>query len=167
MKKIVLICLAMVLALGLLGVGYARWQDELFLQGEVGTGNIGLAWSQGIPSAPDDVKGVSQYYCAIVGDTLYIYISNAYPCVTYIFPIDVHGTGSVPVHIGPWTNVTSNLPGGTLTLPDWCSNQVHEGGQVDGEVTVHLDNTAEQNATYTFSATLTYAQYNEPLDCPQ
>jgi hypothetical protein len=167
MKKIVLISLAMVVALGMLGVGYARWSDNLFLSGEVTTGNIGLAWSQGTPfdnEIPE--KDVSYGVCDIVGDTLFISIVNAYPCITYSFPIDVHGTGSVPVHIGPWENFSGNLPSGAVvTLPAWCSNQVHQGQSVDGVVTVHLDNTAMENSTYGFSVDLSYAQYNEPFPC--
>ena len=40
MKKIVLICLALVLALGALGVGYARWADNLYLDGAVTMGEV-------------------------------------------------------------------------------------------------------------------------------
>ena len=40
MKKIGVICLALVLALGSLGVGYALWSDTLFLEGTVETGEV-------------------------------------------------------------------------------------------------------------------------------
>ena len=42
MKKIGLLSLALVLALGALGVGYASWTDTIFLEGKVCTGSVEL-----------------------------------------------------------------------------------------------------------------------------
>ena len=162
MKKIGLICLALVLALGTIGVGYALWSDTLFLEGTVGTGNIGLEWSQDIPyddEAPD--KDVSWATCIIIDDTLYIDIFNAYPSITYTIPIDLHGTGSVPVHTS-WTVLPGNANPAWITMPNWGGLQIHQGDSVFGDVVVHLDNTAEQGMLYSFSVILDYWQYNEP-----
>ena len=38
MKKVGLISLALVLALGTLGVGYAMWSDEVFIDTDIATG---------------------------------------------------------------------------------------------------------------------------------
>jgi hypothetical protein len=38
MKKIGLLCLALVLALGTLGIGYAHWMDTIYIEGKVHTG---------------------------------------------------------------------------------------------------------------------------------
>jgi hypothetical protein len=40
MKKIGLLCMALVLALGMLGVGYAMWKDEVTIEGTVSTGTV-------------------------------------------------------------------------------------------------------------------------------
>jgi hypothetical protein len=40
MKKIGLLCMALVLALGMLGVGYALWKDEVTIEGTVNTGTV-------------------------------------------------------------------------------------------------------------------------------
>ena len=40
MKKIGLLCLAVVLALGALGVGYAAWTDTITIEGDVTTGSL-------------------------------------------------------------------------------------------------------------------------------
>jgi hypothetical protein len=40
MKKFGLLCLAIVLALGALGVGYASWTDTIFIEGTVETGEV-------------------------------------------------------------------------------------------------------------------------------
>jgi hypothetical protein len=42
MKKIGLLCLALVLALGALGVGYAHWTDTIYIEGTVNTGSVDI-----------------------------------------------------------------------------------------------------------------------------
>ena len=42
MKKFALLCLAIVLALGALGVGYAAWTDTIYIDGTVNTGSLCL-----------------------------------------------------------------------------------------------------------------------------
>ena len=169
MKRILLICLALVLALGSLGVAGALWWDDLYIDGYVYTGDIGVEWSiQGYydSEAPDkDVSSINAYF---VGDDIWIDIYNAYPCITYTLEWDLHCTGSIPVHFaGPW--ITGNLPAGvTLTftdmagdLIDWPTVQLHEDGTLYGKLTVHLDNTVAQDASFGFLIELIYHQYNE------
>ncbi len=58
MKKFGLLCLAVVLALGLLGVGYARWAEELYLGGTVETGSVCWEWTGASnidPGPPPDI----------------------------------------------------------------------------------------------------------------
>jgi hypothetical protein len=56
MKKIGLLCLALVLALGALGVGYASWTDTITIFGTVNTGEVCVyftcPWSQSDTSDP-------------------------------------------------------------------------------------------------------------------
>lgn len=42
MKKILLICMALVIALGALGVGYAAWTDTINITGTVNTGSVDI-----------------------------------------------------------------------------------------------------------------------------
>jgi hypothetical protein len=42
MKKVGLFCLALVLAIGALGVGYAAWTDTIFINGTVNTGSVDI-----------------------------------------------------------------------------------------------------------------------------
>ncbi len=44
MKKIGLISLALVMALGGLGIGYARWSDTLYIDGTVSTASVCIEW---------------------------------------------------------------------------------------------------------------------------
>jgi len=56
MKKIVLLSLALVLALGGMGVGYAMWSDTVVINGSVATGTLDVSF--------DDVEppGVQEYH---------------------------------------------------------------------------------------------------------
>jgi len=159
MKKITLISLVLVAALGLMGVGFALWSDSLFISGTVNTGDIGLMWSQGTPyDTEDPLKDVSRGECEIIGDTLYITVYDAYPCIEYHFPIDLHGMGSVPVHTA-MTVVSGNET--WVTLPELSGMQIHFDQVWNGEIVIHLDNTADQKSVYTFAVQLDYWQYNE------
>jgi len=60
MKKIGLLMLALVLALGALGIGYAAWTDEIDITGTVNTGSVNIdvtgysgTWVYKVPGAPD------------------------------------------------------------------------------------------------------------------
>lgn len=52
MKKLGLICLACVMALGALGVGYAAWTDEVVITGTVGTGELKLGFTEVFSEIP-------------------------------------------------------------------------------------------------------------------
>jgi len=62
MKKIGILCLALVLALGSLGIGFAHWSDQLYVEGTVETGEVLIGFVEqesdddGVPGlkAPDD-----------------------------------------------------------------------------------------------------------------
>ncbi len=168
MKKIALICLALVVALGTLGVGFALWSDWLHIYGDVYTGDIGAVWS--VETCYDneakDFSGVNAYL--IDPDYMYIEIWNAYPSVTYTVEWNIECTGSVPIHFDyPW--ISGDLPAGaTFTFTDmqgvpydWYGYQMHPGEIIYGLLTIHLDNTAEQNYWYYFWIDLEYGQYNE------
>ncbi|MGB6874102.1 MAG: hypothetical protein WBE46_08245 [Dehalococcoidia bacterium] len=171
MKKILLICLALVLALGSLGVAGALWSDWLYIDGYVETGYIGAEWS--IEATYDDEaadKDVSWILADLFygPDWMYIDIYNAYPSVTYTVEWNIVCTGSVPIHFDtPW--IGGDLPAGaTLTFTDmagvpinWYGYQLHPGETMYGMLTIHLDNDALQNTSYWFYIELQYGQYNE------
>jgi hypothetical protein len=62
MKKIGLLALAVVMALGALGVGYAAWTDTIFIDGTVNTGSVDLniieLSNTYVVKVPDEVAGV-------------------------------------------------------------------------------------------------------------
>lgn len=172
MKKILLISLALVLALGTLGVAGALWWDWLYIDGYVYTGDIGAEWSieayYDNEAADKDVSYIDAWLPE--PDVMYIDIYNAYPSITYTVMWDIHCTGSVPIHFAqPYFD--TNLPDGTefiFTVYDaagnvipWSDVQLHEGDYLYGMLTIHLDNFADQNTTYWFYMWIDYGQYNE------
>ena len=166
MKKIGLLCLALVLALGTLGVGLALWSETLYIEGTVNTGELSVYWTQDIPYDDEPVeKDFSWAECEIIGDTIYIWIYNAYPSITYYIPIDIHNDGTIPAHLCGLVVTGGNLPAcSTVTFPAWDCIQLHPCDMAFGEITVHLCNDAVENTTYFFTAELMAVQWNEP--CP-
>lgn len=123
MKKIGVICLAVLLALGALGLGYAKWFDTLNIQGTVETGeldwefvansfnqkDIGLDWTGDLLTSPvltqldKDVGSTTGALCDTDDDgdfdLLTVTIDNAYPCYANDIHFWVHCNGTVPLII--------------------------------------------------------------------
>lgn len=173
-KKIGLLCLALVVAFGTLGVGYSLWFEELFVQGTVLTGELNVDWSSG-PVWDTEVDGKDFSHSEVIFEDLngdggpemmWITIYNAYPCIWYHHEFDVHNAGTIPVHFTDWEIDMGTLPAGA-TLQIWegsgpiADTQLHPGEQWFGCVELHLDNSAEENMQYTFGIRLFAHQYNE------
>ena len=118
MKKIGLLCLALVLALGALGVGYAHWTDTVYINQAVETGTV--AWEfAGFPGQADpgndpnwfwdleDIMGgilqdkdvASTIVAYEIGEhphVLNVTIYNAYPYYYNHISYYVHYYGSIP-----------------------------------------------------------------------
>jgi hypothetical protein len=118
MKKIALLCLALVLALGALGVGYASWTDTIFVTGTVDTGTVLLGFSKTMCSEQPEFEGkdwVASIDCYLTGDMLCqidyagvprqayreaeFVLTNAYPCWQTAVVVDVCSCGTIPVKI--------------------------------------------------------------------
>jgi hypothetical protein len=117
MKKIGLLCLALVLALGALGVGYASWVDTIFITGTVETGTVSLGFSKILCSevAEFEEKDVGSIDCYLTGDIkcqidyagvprnayekAEFVLTNAYPCYETAVVVDVANCGTIPVKI--------------------------------------------------------------------
>ncbi len=164
MKKIGIICLALVLALGTLGVGYSLWWDTLYIEGTIETGEVEVCI---VSIVADDVgvdpgyeKDVAWVETEIIDcNHATITIHNAYPCYhTYIhFTAEFRGT--VPVIL---EQINLDSPD-CIELDAWdgLGEQRHPGDHADNTVYVHVLQCAEQGATYTFDVEFVYWQYNE------
>jgi len=128
MKKIGLLCLALVLALGTLGVGYAMWSDEVTIEGTVDTGTLRLGIFRAIVETIDQDKDVATVDLSFEGEILekefvgfgtqmayeklVVALNNTFPCLTVDIAFYLACVGSIPVHISA---ITISDPSGELT----------------------------------------------------
>ncbi|MDD2555651.1 MAG: hypothetical protein PHX16_02125 [Syntrophaceticus sp.] len=113
-KKVLVICLVAVLALSLMGFGFARWADDVAIKTTVATGNVDIsiqALGDDDNGADPQVKGKAKNaegkdvaqtnLTAVAGDsdTLNLAITNAYPWYKTGFTFKIKGEGTVPVKL--------------------------------------------------------------------
>jgi len=144
MKKIGLLCLALVLALGTLGVGYAMWWDDLTIEGSISTNTVTIGFTE--------FGCTEKYECPVGSETFFegefegkdvatvtceydansfvedectglsgykvgtVTIENGYPCHWTFITFVVRNLGTTPVIIQQWQPVD---PTGELT---WDAN---------------------------------------------
>ena len=127
MKKIGLLCLALVLALGTMGSGHALWSDWLYVEGTVATGEV--SWEficgsilNGDPCDPPTIDkqcgdgfmnpwpestgkdvGCTEVECVDSDgdgdiDTLLVTVHNAYPGYYVHIAWMAHNNGTIPIH---------------------------------------------------------------------
>lgn len=129
MKKVALICLALILALGSLGVSYALWSDNLYINGTIETGTLCWEWTSTNNLDPGPPNHILDYHCnpGFEGDiywqgtkdvgyttttikdakTIEMTLTNVYPC--YFNSISVYGRncGTIPLHF-EWVSFDSD-----------------------------------------------------------
>lgn len=183
MKKIGLICLALVMALGALGVGYAMWDKTLFIEGTVNTGEVNALWTSAFnfdgPGEKDlnfdgsrKDKDVGETIVTGVGtQTLVITILNGYPC--YFNDIEYHfqNTGTVPVKIQsitltPLDFTLASAMGADdgelwVVFYDGIGSQLEPGDTATGSFLLHVEQCAAELETYTFTVEVLLVQWNE------
>jgi len=170
MKTIKLSALFLVFVMALAGTSasYALWFEDLTIDGTVNTGNVDVEWSfDGCGDNEAAGKDVSDITANIDGNTMTVTITNAYPCITYWVHFDIHCVGSIPVHFTPFVITSPGMDLSWITItPDTGyesieSTQLHTSEHWWGKLEIHLDNTAIELTTYTFTVTLMAHQYNE------
>ncbi|MEM2363356.1 MAG: hypothetical protein QXQ20_06650, partial [Candidatus Nezhaarchaeales archaeon] len=97
-SKIAGIVTSLLVVMLVLGVSYALWSANLYVSGVVNTGTLSVAIEagDGYDNEPEE-KDVSCISAYVEGDTMYVTINNAYPCITYTQEFNVTNTGTIPV----------------------------------------------------------------------
>ncbi len=162
MKKAIGMFVALIIALGMTGVAYASWYEYLYIDGTVYTGKLDVEWSLGENwDIEPPEKDVSWVEAEIIGDTLYVWVYNAYPSIDYYVNFDVHNSGSIPVHLYWWVDY-NDLPADLGIRFIEQGYQLHPSDVVYGTLHIHLPQWAEEGETYYFEIDLYAVQWNEP-----
>lgn len=182
MKKFTLICLALVLALGTLGVAYAMWDKTLYVEGTVDTGEVNAKIGSiasddpagttdpyygdlvGMPEKPEyPLKDVATTTCGIDeydNQRGWVIIDDGYPCYWVAVHLTVYNNGTIPI-IYEGVDVTQ-VPGCITCDPgNSVGEQIDPYDHLDYTVYFHVEQCANENDTYKFAFGFHFVQYNE------
>jgi hypothetical protein len=139
MKKIGLIVLAVVLTLGLVGVGYAAWSQNVNASLTVNTGTLAAAGAYGTGTAWDSHgMGDATYVVSNAGyNTITITLNNAYPG-TFTVPFSLVNDGTVPI-------------GSVSVAGSWIEDTGSYGAYIEGAMTNSGPYDVGYDATGTFT----------------
>jgi hypothetical protein len=104
MKRIGLILLVLVFALGAMGAGYAYWSQSLNINGSVDTGELAVTFTSVAsddPALHEEIVGYDAASTVITNtsDTVTFTVTNAYPGYSSGATITVHNAGTIPVKL--------------------------------------------------------------------
>jgi predicted ribosomally synthesized peptide with SipW-like signal peptide len=181
--------LVLVIALALLGVGYALWSETLTITGTVQTGEVDVEFSQypaeecidiqGVLTCPEPPEKAAAANCTVAwsntatdpndngANLLEVTVTGMYPSYHCKVGFDVTSTGNVPVHV--WLpEPAGDIPAWVATNFENCYDdgvQLHQG-ESTGKCTVDIhftnDTAPEENSgPYTFGWTILATQFNE------
>jgi hypothetical protein len=129
--RVGIICVVLVLAFGVLGVGFAMWSDTLYIRGNVETGHINVEFVKASSSDPPGTNDTTLALDKAMGGFPYIKIqqqdkdvgtttvviddpksttvtiTNGYPCYTVWVELYTRNLGSIPVRL---TNIQFDPP---------------------------------------------------------
>jgi hypothetical protein len=176
MKKIGLIALVVVLALGIIGVGYAAWTSNLTVTGTVNSAFYQVTLTQngstGSPATYSNITVTPAATTPVGQGPMTIVITKAVPGV-YTVPVIITNTSTIPVAVtlpalsisssGSDTNlVTTGLSGDVLVANGLTATTLTATGGTTptetGTITITLGDNILMSNTYTITIPVTAAQ---------
>lgn len=157
MKKIGLICLALVMSLGVFGVAYASWNDTITINGSVETGTLDLSvdgfsgtWVYKIVSTgacviqdheEDPIPAGWIYVASAVAEQgpggthdVLVTFDNLFPCIDFVADFTVHYHGTIPANLKVSPLTVTGIPPAWVTMTGtWPT----DGQQVDADTDWH------------------------------
>jgi len=169
-----IVFLALALCLSITGAGFAHWEKVVTIDGTVTTGTLNLE----IISAADDDVGIDPGYTKDVADTTIVInpadpqkanitITNGYPSYEVYWHVTVRNVGTVPAALKVINTTAPECI--NVTAWDGLGEQIDPfswGGTVDKyqkdySGRIHVEQCAEQNATYNFTIEFVFWNWNE------
>ncbi len=153
MKKLGILILVVVVALGALGVGYAQWSQTLIINANVNTGSLDAqfltppAWV----TVDGDGAGVGTISASKISSYVAnVSIGNAYPGYTASANLVVKNTGTIPANMAL---VEISNPSGYFSASPASYTNVAPGATVTFTVSFAVPSTETGNEGASFSAT--------------
>ena len=175
-KKITVISLVLTLCLAVIGVGYAGWFGNLYIEGTTNTGEVDIEFVADtvetsdneqpyVPNGPPDVATVSASLLdGADGDgdmsVMSVSLEHGYYCYVGMINFDVRNNGTVPIKVTS-INVTEPLYGEVDVLLSGISvgNGLNPGQSISCVLMAHV--TTNVHGNYNFSVAIDVANWNE------
>ena len=150
-----LLSLALLLSLGITGIGYAAWTDELTVDGTVETGYVAVVLTPGVSSG--------NVTASIVGHTINIEIDAGGEGEYEYRDFGIHNTGTIPVKIQDIQVEPSGGLAAEVTGVE-VGTQIEQSG-VDPDTFYATVTMAVPGAgTYTCEVTFYFVQWNQYVE---
>lgn len=175
-KKISAVFAILIIALTLAGISYACWYKTLTINGYVNTGDLDVQITS-VASDDDGIDDIDPGHNKNVGrcvatidrvtdptnETLKINITNAYPCYQCSVHFTVMNLGTVPVKFNG--TQTTAPPCITIDAGNFEGEQIdpkpQEPYHLDYTMSIHIEQSADQDTDYVFYITFLFVQWNE------
>lgn len=152
----------MTLALSMIGIGTAAWQDGIGILGVISTGDIDPVFIDFY-----EADGINDAVCISISDdrkTVSISMEEVCPGDTMVFNYTVANKGSVPVRLKLATLGNQNDSAITIANEFPADSFIDGlGDSVSGRLTISVNDEMEElleNTTYTFGLELLFQQWN-------
>ncbi len=172
---------ATLILLAVVGSAAALWSDSLKILVTVNTGNVDVEFSPPTTNDPEGNidpgydKNVATCYASLdeienedddnpPGNNdldLNITIVNAYPSYSCTVIFDVTNVGTIPVKGPHIIEVINEFGDGVSWMHNMTEVQIDPGQSVWFEIMFHVEQPADENATYTLQLRLMFHQWNE------
>ena len=155
-SRLGLLSIVLLLSLCLTGVGYGMWSDEVYIEGTMEMGYIGVVLSPVVCSSP----GITCSVSASAPHTLHVTLSNP-QAGNYTCGFTITNAGTIPVKIQ--SIVTSGYPAELVSVSGVTEGmQIEQAGvypdSFDGAVIVTVQASCE--GTFSFNVAFSFVQWN-------
>jgi hypothetical protein len=186
MRKAIALFTAVIIAMIAVGLSYAMWDKYLYIDGTVYTGEVNAVWTSAVnwdpPAPPVSLdpnpdgtrkdKDVGSTTVTGVGtQELVVTINNGYPSYFNDIQVEFANTGTIPVKIQSVTITADNFVLASaygandgeiwIDFVNGIGTQLEPGDDAASSFKFHVEQCAEELATYTFTVAVRLVQWNE------
>ncbi len=158
--KVGVLFLQVCIVLAILTGSYALWTRTLYIDGTVETGQIHADLNVlACYDSETEEENISEISAKVEDATMHILITNAYPDIQYTVEFELSNTGSIPLRIYQYP-LDETLPG-TIMITNFTDQKLLCEESTEGNITVQLNDSAEQYTTYYFQVVYAVYQWND------